>query len=119
MSVSSVLVDLLKSNNGRPLEPSDSYALSYIVALSEDDLAANQLVDSSDWYDKPVVVGAGGDQLLPGLAHALQGRSFGDTIRVRIPPELAFGVRGVPGRVLPNATLFIQVEVTAHETLRF
>jgi FKBP-type peptidyl-prolyl cis-trans isomerase len=117
MSVSGVLVDLLKSNNGRPLEPGDSYELSYIVALSEDDLAANQLVDSSDWYEKPVVAGAGGDELLPGLTQALQDRSFGDTIRVRIPPELAFGSRGVPGRVPPNAALFVQVEITAHETL--
>lgn len=110
--------ELLKSNNGRPLEPGDCYALTYMVALSEDDLVAGRLVDSSEWYEKPVVAGTGADQLVSGLAHALEGRAFGDTIRVRIPPELAFGIRGVPGRVPPNATLFMQVEIAAHETRR-
>lgn len=105
----------LKSRNGRPLRQTDSFILSYSIALTSEDLTGNQLIDSSDWYSRPVVAGRKGEALLPGLAAALEGRSFGDTIRVVVPPHLAFGERGVPGRVPPNAVLYLQVEIAALE----
>ena len=113
--MSGLEVTVLKENNGRPLALGDSYVLSYVVALSLDDLHANRYIDSSEWYDRPVIGAFGGDELLPGLTQALTGRCYGDTLRVEIPPDHAFGSRGVPGRVPSSATLYVQIEIAAAE----
>ena len=109
--MSKIRTTVVKENNGMPIRAGDVFSLSYVVALSLDDLLANRHIDSSEWYGRSLVSGLERVELLPGLREALSGRCFGDTLRVEIPADLAFGSRGVPGRVPPNTTLFVQVEI--------
>ena len=47
--------------------------------------------------------------VVKGLAEGLQLMQPGATVRMTIPPELAYGDRGVGNRVPPNATLVFTV----------
>ena len=48
---------------------------------------------------------------IPGMERGLIGRVKGDIARIAIPPELAYGNRGIQGLIPPNATIYFEVEV--------
>jgi FKBP-type peptidyl-prolyl cis-trans isomerase len=102
----------VKGNKGRPLQPGDRVVVHYVCALSRDDLDRGNYVDSSEWLEAPLDVTVGGGQLLPGLEQLLSTADLGDTLRAEVPPELAFGLRGVPGRVPPDAMLYFDIELS-------
>jgi FKBP-type peptidyl-prolyl cis-trans isomerase len=106
-------IEILKTRNGRPIGR-DKILLSYVAALTTEALLQNDLVDSSAWHDRPMIIDVGESALLPGLGNIFEGRCFGDTIRIVVPSDMAFGARGVPGRVPPGASLVFDIEfVTA------
>ena len=51
--------------------------------------------------------------LVNGLFYGIEGMRIGGTRRVEIAPHMAYGERGVPGVVPPNATLIAEVTVLA------
>lgn len=55
----------------------------------------------------------GKDQALKGLEEGVSTMKVGAKRTLYVPPELGYGVEGVPGRVPPNATLQIDVELKA------
>lgn len=56
-------------------------------------------------------VGAG--HLIKGFDLALQRMSVGETARVTMAPSLAYGVRGRPPKIPPNAVLVFKIELIA------
>jgi hypothetical protein len=53
------------------------------------------------------------EQLFAGLFHGVQGMRVGGTRRLRVAPHLAYGVRGVPGVIPPDALLTVEIAVLA------
>ena len=51
--------------------------------------------------------------LIAGLGYAIDGMAEGGRRRVRIGPHLAYGDRGVPGRIPPRAVLVYEIVVVA------
>ena len=51
--------------------------------------------------------------LIPGLYYAMEGMRVGGTRRLRIPPPLAFGEKGVPDRIPANAVIIAEISVLA------
>jgi FKBP-type peptidyl-prolyl cis-trans isomerase len=108
-------VRVLKANKGRKLQPGDRVVLHYVCALSIEELergAHTDHVDRSEWLEGPLEVTVGAGELLPGLEAAIADANLGDTLRVTVPPELAFGRRGIPGRVPESSTLFFDIEIS-------
>ena len=49
--------------------------------------------------------------MFAGLFYGVEGMRVGGTRRLRVAPHLAYGVRGVPDVIPPNALLTVEVEI--------
>lgn len=102
-----------KKMGGKSLKKGDLVRLNFKIALTLEDLILSRnLIDSSDFHEEPIAICIGEGELLEGVDKGLEGMGIGDSRRLIVPSKLAFGERGVPSRVPPNATLFIEVTIS-------
>ncbi len=105
---SGLLYRVLESGDGAKPSARDRVKVHY-----EGQLIDGKVFDSSYSRGEPAVFGVG--QVIPGWQELLQLMPAGSTYEVVIPPQLAYGVRGSPGGIPPNATLKFKVELISVE----
>lgn len=71
--------------------------------------------DSSRAHGEPLVCRLGAGQLISGLELALPRTSKGATVIVEVPPLKAYGQRGYPPIVPPDAVVVYEIEILAIE----
>ena len=102
---SGVQYRILKAGDGKTPSPNDIVICHYRGTLIDGTVFA------SSGNEQPVALPI--NRLVKGWAEALRLMPVGSKWQVVIPPDLAYGARGVRGKVGPNATVIYEVELLA------
>lgn len=62
---------------------------------------------------KPFDLRVGQGDVIKGWDEGIPGMKVGGKRQLRIPPDLAYGAKGYPGAIPPNATLIFDVQLVA------
>ena len=74
-------------------------------------LTSGKKFDSSVGTGHPFDLLLGGGQVIKGWDEGIVGMKVGGKRQLRIPPDLAYGAKGYPGAIPPNATLIFDVKL--------
>ena len=96
--------EVLSEGDGPVPEATDRVKVHYVGTLID-----GTEFDSSLKRNKPAAFSLKG--VIRGWTEALQLMKVGSKYRLFIPPELAYGQRGSPPKIPPNATLIFEVEL--------
>jgi len=95
---------VINPGDGPSPKPSDRVKVHYHGTLID-----GTVFDSSVERKEPVTFRL--DELIPGWVEGIQLMRVGAKYRFVIPPELAYGKRGSPPKIGPDATLIFSVEL--------
>ncbi|MCG8336079.1 MAG: FKBP-type peptidyl-prolyl cis-trans isomerase [Proteobacteria bacterium] len=95
---------VLKEGKGKSPKSSDTVTVHY-----EGRLTNGNIFDSSYQRGKPTQFKV--NAVIKGWTEALLSMKKGSKWEIFIPPELAYGSKGVPGVIPPNSVLIFKVEL--------
>ncbi|KAI8144757.1 FK506-binding protein 1 [Fennellomyces sp. T-0311] len=102
-----VTVETLQSGDGRTYpRKGDRVTIHYVGTLANGDK-----FDSSRDREQPFVCTIGTGQVIKGWDEGVPKLSLGEKAKLTCTPEYAYGDRGFPSSIPPNATLVFEVEL--------
>ncbi|MEE4241259.1 MAG: FKBP-type peptidyl-prolyl cis-trans isomerase [Desulfopila sp.] len=99
---------LLEKGDGPKPKATDKVKVDYVGTLVD-----GTEFDSSIKRGEPAIFGV--DQVIPGWSEALQLMEVGSKYQLVIPSELAYGEKGAPPVIEPNAVLVFEVDLLGIE----
>src|SRR6185503_2206261 len=97
---------ITKKGTGRQLKAGDTVILNYTGTLTN-----GVKFDSSHDRNEPLAFKLGAGQVIKGYDEGLARLRVGDQAVLVIPGKLAYGPKGVPDVIPPDATLIFVIEV--------
>ncbi len=101
-------IEDLRVGNGAEAMAGKKVSVHYVGTLTD-----GKKFDSSRDRNDPFVFQLGAGQVIRGWDQGVVGMKVGGLRKLTIPPHLAYGERGFPGAIPPNATLVFEVELMA------
>ena len=99
-------IEDLVVGKGKEAKSGDKVKVHYVGTLAD-----GKEFDSSKKHGKPFEFQLGKGNVIKGWDQGVVGMKVGGKRKLTIPPSLAYGARGVPGAIPPNATLTFEVEL--------
>ena len=99
-------IEDVKIGNGAEAKAGNTIIVNYLGTLVN-----GTKFDSSYDRGQPFSFLLGGGQVISGWDQGLIGMKIGGKRKLIIPASLAYGEKGVPGAIPPNATLIFEVEL--------
>lgn len=106
LSAEGLSIDVLEEGNGPEAQSGDTVSVHYTGTLED-----GTKFDSSLDRGTPFSFTLGAGQVIPGWDLGVLGMKVGETRRLIIPSDLAYGEQGVPGTIPGGATLIFEVEL--------
>ena len=101
----------LAEGDGATAETGDEVTVQYVGV----DYETGEEFDSSWERPEPLGFQLGGGQVIEGWDEGVAGMREGGRRRLVVPPDLAYGRRGSPPAIGPNATLVFVVDLVSVE----
>ncbi len=98
--------EVLTAGNGRAAAVGDTAVVHYTGTLTD-----GTKFDSSVDRGTPFEFGLGAGNVIQGWDEAVAAMQIGDKWKVTIPPDLAYGDRGVGNLIPPGSTLVFEIEL--------
>ena len=99
-------IETIVKGSGTEAKVGDNLTVHYTGTL-EDGTKFDSSVDRGTPFN--FILGIG--QVIEGWEKGMEGMKVGEKRKLTIQPEYAYGERGVPGVIPPNATLIFEVEL--------
>ena len=106
MSTSKLIIEELNAGTGKEAKPGDSVTVHYVGTLT-----SGSKFDSSRDRGAGFTFKLGAGQVIKGWDQGVAGMKVGSSLKLTIPAHLAYGARGFPPVIPPNATLVFEVEL--------
>ncbi len=104
-NVKSMIIDDIKVGEGAEVQSGNTVAVHYVGTLQD-----GTEFDNSKKRGEPFTFTVGGGQVIKGWEEGLVGMKVGGQRILIIPPEKAYGERGI-GPIPPNATLVFAIDL--------
>ena len=105
MNKQGVEIEILKEGTGAVAKKGDTVSVHYVGMLEN-----GTKFDSSVDRGTPFEFSLGAGQVIPGWDIGVEGMKIGETRKLTIPSELAYGPNGAGNVIPPNATLIFEVQ---------
>lgn len=101
-------IETVEAGTGAVAQKGDSVTVDYTGELTD-----GTVFDSSIPRGEPFTFKLGGGQVIAGWEMGVTGMKVGETRKLTIPHQLAYGEDGYPGAIPPRATLIFTVKLVA------
>lgn len=98
-------IENIKLGTGKEVQAGDTVTINYVGTLEN-----GQKFDSSYDRNQPLETQIGVGQVIKGWDEGVIGMKVGGKRKLTIPPDFAYGPRGV-GTIPPNSTLIFELEL--------